>query len=233
MKLKNPIMLALDVDTDQHAMQILDQVQDSVGAIKIGPRLNLRYGAAFIEKVKDFAPVFVDNKYFDITSTVLAAVQASFDAGASFATVHALNGADTLHKLSILEQHLNQTRPFKILAVTVLTSWSQVNFTENFKPWSVHEHVVSMAKMAEQSGITGLVCSGHELALIQKHNLFKVVPGIRIEEDLKENTQDQKRVMTPKQAIDAGASGLVIGRSILNSKSPRDTVKRILESIHS
>lgn len=86
-KLRNPIMLALDVDTDEHALRILDQVQDSVGAIKIGPRLNLRYGATFIEKVKAFAPVFVDNKHFDITSTVLAAIQASFDAGASFATV--------------------------------------------------------------------------------------------------------------------------------------------------
>lgn len=228
MKLKNPIMLALDVDTDQQAYHILDQVQDSVGAIKIGPRLNLKYGAQFIDKVKDFAPVFIDNKYFDITSTVLAAVQSSFDAGATFATVHAMNGLDTLHKLSILEQHLNQTRPFKVLAVTILTSWSEQNFSENFKPMSVDEHVLTLTNLAEKSGLTGLVCSGHELALIRNKNLFKVVPGIRTEDD---NVQDQKRVMTPRQAMDAGASALVIGRSILNSKNPRETVKSILESL--
>ena len=111
--MKNPIMLALDVDADQVAFDLLDQIGDQVGAIKIGPRLNLKYGSGLVEKVSKHAPVFVDNKYFDITSTVLAAVKASFDAGATFATVHALNGLETLTELYLLELKLNKKKKSK------------------------------------------------------------------------------------------------------------------------
>ncbi len=229
-------MLALDVDSDQQAFSLLDQVGGLVGAIKIGPRLNLKYGASFIEKAAQYSPVFIDNKYFDITSTVLASVQASFDSGATFATVHALNGFETLSQLYALELKLNKIRPFKILAVTILTSWTQDQFPENFKNQTIEEHVSSLAELVARSGLSGLVCSGHELSLIRRtedptSRLFKVVPGIRIEEDLISNTQDQKRVMTPTQALESGANALVIGRSILNSKNPRQTVQKILETI--
>ncbi len=233
--LKNPIMLALDVDSDQQAFALLDQVGGVVGAIKIGPRLNLKYGAKFIEKASKYAPVFIDNKYFDITSTVLASVQASFDSGASFVTVHALNGLETLKELAILEKKLNDVRPFKILCVTILTSWSQENFPKNFKSLSVQDHVVALSQLVLNSGLSGLVCSGHELSLLrlidQSKLLFKVVPGIRIEEDLADNKQEQKRVMTPPEAMIEGAQALVIGRSILGAKDPRQTVQKILESI--
>ncbi len=234
--MKNPIMLALDVDSDQQAFALLDQVGDLVGAIKVGPRLNLKYGSSFIEKMSQQAPVFIDNKYFDITSTVLASVQASFDSGATFATVHALNGFETLSQLYMLELKLNKIRPFKILAVTILTSWTQDQFPENFKNQTIEEHVSSLAELVARSGLSGLVCSGHELSLIRRiedptSRLFKVVPGIRIEEDLSSNTQDQKRIMTPTQALESGANALVIGRSILNSKNPRQTVQKILETI--
>lgn len=231
MKLKNPVILALDFDTDSQAYRFLDQAGDLIGAVKIGPRLNLKYGSSIVEKAKSYAPVFVDNKYFDITSTVLAAIQTSFDSGATLATVHALNGAETLQHLSHLEKKLNQIRPFKILAVTILTSWSQQNFPENFVQQNIEDHVTSLVKMAEQAQLSGIVCSGHELSLFKQKNLFKVVPGIRIETDITDHKQDQKRVMTPRQAIDAGASGLVIGRSILNAKNPRETIQQILENI--
>lgn len=236
-KLRNPIMLALDVDTDDQASKILDQVGSQVGALKIGPRLNLKYGASIIEKAQKYAPVFVDNKYFDITSTVLAAAQTSFDAGASFVTVHSLNGAETLYQLAELERKLNQIRPFRILAVTILTSWSPESFADNFKTQSIGQHVLSLAQLVQKSGLSGLVCSGHELPLIQDMNLFKVIPGIRLESDLhgkvKKNTQDQKRVMTPKQAVQAGASAVVIGRSILSASEPRKVLQGILEGLSS
>jgi orotidine-5'-phosphate decarboxylase len=234
--LKNSIMLALDVDSDQQAFSLLDQIGDKVGAIKVGPRLNLKYGATFIEKTAKYAPVFVDHKYFDITSTVLASVQATFDAGATFATVHALNGIETLSQLYLLELKLNKIRSFKILAVTILTSWTKDQFPENFQDLTVEEHVSSLVEMVMRSGLSGIVCSGYELGLIRRiedptSRLFKVVPGIRVEEDIELNTQDQKRVMTPAQAMESGANALVIGRSILNSKDPRQTVQKILESI--
>lgn len=225
-------MLALDVDTAERAQVLLDTVGPHIGAIKIGPRLNLKYGEEFVKKISKLAPVFVDNKYFDITSTVLASVQASFDSGASFVTVHALNGIETMSALANLESQLNRQRPFKILAVTLLTSWDQNNLPENFRPLTVSEHVVSLAQQVIKSGLSGIVCSGHELALLKGHSLFKVVPGIRLENDLQEGSQDQKRVMTPRQALGEGASALVIGRSILNSPRPEQTVLKILESIN-
>ena len=90
--LKNPLILALDVDTTDDALKILDHVQDLLGGIKVGPRLVYRYGASFVTELAERAPVFVDNKYFDIPSTMVAAVKASFDAGATLVTVHAMAG---------------------------------------------------------------------------------------------------------------------------------------------
>ncbi len=100
------------------------------GGFKIGPRLVLKYGESIISQIAQYAPVFVDCKFFDITSTTVAAVRASFQAGASVVTVHAMNGYECLHELAKLEAELNSTRPFKILCVTILTSWSAKSFAE-------------------------------------------------------------------------------------------------------
>jgi orotidine-5'-phosphate decarboxylase len=226
--LKNPIILALDVDTDTEAYRILDSIGDDVGAIKIGPRLNLKYGLDFIQTLKKIAPVFIDNKYFDITSTVLAAIQTSFDSGATFVTIHALNGVQTLKAVAELEQKLNAVRPFKVLCVTILTSWSRHDLLPNFVNVNLDQHVTSLIKTVEESGLSGIVCSGQELTLIKSKDLFRVVPGIRLESD---NDDDQKRVITPKQAMHYGADALVIGRTILKSKSPKDAIRLILENL--
>lgn len=229
--LKNPLILALDVDEQKEAFQILDQVGDLVGAVKLGPRLIYRYGAEFVTEVSKKAPVFVDNKYFDIPSTMLAAVQASFDAGATLVTIHSLAGTAAMKELFKLETELNQRRPFKILAVTILTSWSQDSFPSNFHSWSVENHVRSLAQDVYNSGLTGLVCSGHELEHLNYPEIFKVTPGIRLSADHKNlQSEDQKRIMTPKQALGAGASALVIGRPILHANKPRETILEILES---
>ena len=87
--LKNPVILALDVDSKDQAFKILDHVGDLVGGIKLGPRMVYRYGGDLVKQFSEIAPVFVDNKYFDIPSTMVAAVRASFDAGATLVTVHA------------------------------------------------------------------------------------------------------------------------------------------------
>lgn len=225
--LKNPIILALDVDTKDEAKKILDQVGDLVGGVKLGPRLNYAYGAAIVTEFSKIAPVFVDNKYFDIPSTMESAVRATFLAGATLTTVHALAGQEALAKMTALELELNQTRPFKILAVTILTSWEKSSFPENFHSWSVENHVRSLSQLVYQAGLRGLVCSGHELEFITQKDFFTVIPGIRLESG---ETEDQKRVMTPKQAIKSGAKALVIGRAILKSAKPRETILEILES---
>jgi orotidine-5'-phosphate decarboxylase len=229
--LKNPLILALDVDTKEDALKILDHVGDLVGGVKLGPRLVYRYGASLVAEIAEIAPVFVDNKYFDIPSTMVAAVKASFDAGATLVTVHALAGKEALRALHLLEIELNQIRPFKILAVTVLTSWNQNSMPASFHSWSVENHVRSLTQEVYSSGLRGLVCSGHELEYLNYPGLFKVTPGIRLSTDqVQVQSEDQKRVMTPKQAVKAGASALVIGRPILQSHDPRKTIFEILES---
>ncbi len=229
--LKNPLILALDVDSKEDAFKILDHIGDLVGGVKLGPRLVNRYGAGLVSEVAEVAPVFVDNKYFDIPSTMVAAVKASFEAGATLVTVHALAGKEALRELHKLEMELNQIRPFKILAVTVLTSWSQNSMPASFHSWSVENHVRSLTQEVYNSGLRGLVCSGHELEYLNYPEIFKVTPGIRLSTDqIHIQSEDQMRVMTPKQAIKAGASALVIGRPILQAHDPRKTIYEILES---
>lgn len=229
--LKNPLILALDVDSKEDAFKILDHIGDLVGGVKLGPRLVYRYGASLVTEVAEIAPVFVDNKYFDIPSTMVAAVKASFEAGATLVTVHALAGKEALAALHKLETELNQIRPFKILAVTVLTSWNQNSMPASFHSWSVENHVRSLTQEVYNSGLRGLVCSGHELEYLNYPGFYKVTPGIRLSTDQSQvQSEDQKRVMTPKQAMKAGASALVIGRPILQSHDPRKTIFEILES---
>jgi len=226
--LKNPIILALDVDTLSEVRQILEQVGDLVGAIKLGPRLVYRYGADFVAQCASIAPVFVDNKYFDIPSTMVAAIKASFEAGATLATVHAMSGREALMALAKLEKELNKIRPFKILAVTILTSWDESSYPPVMQQKPVADHVYLLVKLVQDCGLTGVVCSAHELELLKDFTLYKVTPGIRPKSS---SVDDQKRVMNPLSAINAGAAALVIGRPILENPNPKQVIIDILQEL--
>ena len=217
--LKNPIIVALDMNNPDAALKLANEVGEIVGGIKVGPRLVMREGQSLITKLARIAPVFVDMKHFDIPSTMLSGVQASFDAGATLVTVHALAGREALLECANLEAKLNAQRPFKILAVTVLTSWTDQSIPESFQQKSISEHVLELATLAEESGLSGIVCSGHELDLLTYKKSYKVVPGIRM--DLQDH-QDQKRVMDPKVALQKGANALVVGRPILHADNPKE-----------
>ncbi len=140
---KMPFKISHDISSDKMTQQKLQSTfpnaipsanpniilnSNLAGGFKLGPRLLLKYGQSLIQEIAQYAPVFVDCKFFDITSTTMAAVRSSFEAGASVVTVHALNGKECLQALAKLEKELNQIRPFKILCVTILTSWSQGSF---------------------------------------------------------------------------------------------------------
>lgn len=217
--LNNPIILALDVDTQEEALRLVDELGDIVGGIKLGPRLCVRYGKDLIRRIADRAPVFVDNKYFDIPSTTVAAVEASFEAGASLVTVHALNGPETLSELSKLEKKLNKERPFKVLCVTILTSFSREHLSQSFKDQALDWHVKTLSQEVKSAGLDGLVCSAQDLSVISSDDFFIVTPGIRM--DLQDKG-DQKRIMGPKQALAAGAKALVVGRPILQAKNSKE-----------
>ncbi|MGZ3790999.1 MAG: orotidine-5'-phosphate decarboxylase [Bdellovibrio sp.] len=227
--MSNPLIVALDVDDPGQALKLADNLADVVGGFKVGPRLCLRYGQEFVKEIAARGPVFVDNKHFDIPSTMEAAVRASFEAGASLVTVHALSGYEALSKMAALEKELNQRRSFKILAVTILTSWDQNSLPVNLKQYPISQHVVELADLVLSAGMTGLVCSPHELDLLQNKGLYLVTPGIRSNMDA---LGDQKRVMGPYEAIKAGASALVVGRPIIEAKKPRETATEYVMAIY-
>lgn len=227
--MKNPIIAALDVDTREQALKLVDELGDIVGGFKLGPRLCLRYGQEFIREIAARAPVFVDNKHFDIPSTMEAAVRASFEAGASLVTVHALSGKEALQRMAAVEKELSQQRPFKILAVTILTSWDQNSLPSVIKPHLIPQLVTELADLVLASGLNGLVCSPHELDLLQNKGLYLVTPGIRFSMDA---LGDQKRVMGPRESIQAGASALVVGRPIIEAKNPRATATEYVMALY-
>lgn len=215
--LKNPLCVALDVDELYHAEKLANDLAPVVGGFKLGPRLLLRYGSEIIKSFTALAPVFVDCKFFDIPSTMASAVEASFEAGASLVTVHALAGSDALTEVAKIESQIRRDREVRVLAVTILTSWDEGSRPSIIRQDPIAKQVEELADLAEQSGINGLVCSGQELQLVSRPHRYCVVPGIRLS---LEKEHDQKRVMGPEEALRSGASVLVIGRPIIESKNP-------------
>jgi orotidine-5'-phosphate decarboxylase len=229
-ELKNPIIVALDVDSVDTCLRLADQLTGRVGAFKIGPRLVVRYGADLVAKLAKSAPVFVDNKYLDIPSTMEGAIRATFEAGATLATIHAWAGREALERLAKVEAELNQKRPFKILNVTVLTSFSEGTLAPGLEAAPIQSHVDRLARLAFDSGLTGIVCSPHEVEAVraQSQKGFLVTPGVRLSTD---QAGDQKRIETPAEAIRKGASALVIGRPIYEAKDPVAATENILSTL--
>ncbi len=235
LKMANPVIAALDVDSMDECLRIAYLLTSKngapkIGALKVGPRLCIRYGASLIQRLSEMAPVFVDNKYFDIPSTMESAIRATFEAGATLATVHAGAGPEALCRLAKVEAELNQIRPFKILAVTILTSFSQETLPANANALSISDQVERLARSVAENGLTGLVCSSHEAALLRKSlpSSFLVTPGVRMPGDA---PGDQKRIDTPADALRKGATALVVGRPIIESSDPVAALIKILSSI--
>ncbi len=216
--LNNPLIVALDVDDDRTALSLCDELSDVAGGFKVGPRLGLRYGADFLREIAKRGPLFVDHKFFDIPNTMETSVRAAFDAGASLVTVHLLAGEVALKRMVALEAELASIRPFKILGVSILTSWQDSDVPSNFKEQPVSRHVHDLLKLGEQCGLSGFVCSGEELVVATKNDYFFVVPGVRLDRD---KVHDQKRTLSPQAAIQKGASGIVVGRPIVEASQPK------------
>ena len=227
---KLPVYVALDLDTEEQALLMAKEIAPYVKGFKIGPRLCLRNGSSFLSKLKSYGKVFLDCKFFDIPSTMLSSVQTAFDLGVDMLTVHALAGEESLKKLAELENRLNMERNFRVLAVTVLTSFTQRSLPPMMQPQSLYSHVESLSNIVMKSGLTGLVCSGSELISLRKRypKAYLLTPGIRFASS---PLQDQKRVFTPQKAIQDGASALVIGRPIYQSKDPVRVCARLQKEL--
>ncbi|PWU13833.1 MAG: orotidine-5'-phosphate decarboxylase, partial [Bdellovibrio sp.] len=179
--LRSPLIVALDVDDLKQALKLAEELHDVAGCFKVGPRLVFRYGEAIIQQLARLAPVFVDCKFFDIPSTMVASVRAAFAAGASFVTIHALAGADALDLIARLEEELRQTRPFQILNVTILTSWEDHRLPPNWIQQPIERHVQSLVGQVVAAGMDGIVCSPLELRFLANRDLFLVTPGVRLD----------------------------------------------------
>ncbi|MES2855551.1 MAG: orotidine-5'-phosphate decarboxylase [Bdellovibrionota bacterium] len=228
--LQSPIIVALDVDSSDECLRLAKALKNKAGAFKIGPRLCMRYGSSLVTELSKFGPVFVDNKYLDIPNTMEHAVRATFESGATFTTIHTWAGLEALKRLGAVEKELAAKRPFRLLAVTILTSFTSETLPPGFESESVTNAVTDLSKLAIGCGLRGIVCSPHEVGIVRNisDEAFIVTPGVRLDT---ESNADQKRVLTPAAAIAAGSSALVIGRPIVDAKDPVEAMEKIIASI--
>lgn len=229
-QLSNPLFVAVDVDSAEAALELVRQTRAFVGGFKIGPRLCVRYGESLLKEVARHGALFIDNKYFDIPNTMLAAVRASFEMGASFCTVHAQAGGEALRRLAELEEELCAQRPFRILAITILTSFRQDSLPPVSRAMPLVEQTLALAQLTIDSGLSGLVCSPEEVEALRRRfpEAFLVTPGVRLSH---EDKGDQKRVSDPVTALRRGSSALVVGRPIYESLEPALAAKIYYEEI--
>ena len=233
--MKNPIIAALDVPDAESALKLAKAIAPAVGAFKIGKELFVSAGPDIVKRVRNTgASVFLDLKFHDIPNTVAKAVASATRLDVQMLTVHCCGGSAMLQgalkgATEAAEQTGNEV-PL-ILGVTVLTSMDERDLNEVNVLKTPEEQVIHLAKMATGAGLKGLVCSPKEIAPLREvlpPEVKLVTPGIR---PAGSATGDQKRVMTPAEAIEAGADWLVIGRPIYGADHPREAAESILEGL--
>jgi orotidine-5'-phosphate decarboxylase len=219
---KEKIIVPLDVPSEAEARRLIAILNGQVGLFKIGNQLFTRAGPSIVQEIKQAgSKVFLDLKFHDIPNTVQHAVESACGLGVDMLTIH-LSGGKAMCKAAVTGRGTSSTL---ILGVTVLTSLDDQALAEIGCGMAVREQVLLMATLAQQTGITGLVASPQELGVLREQfgSLFTtVIPGIR---PSWAEAGDQKRTMTPKEAIKAGADYLVA------AADPSGAVKRILEEL--
>lgn len=222
----NPVYLALDVPDIDQGKALLEQVKSYIGGVKLGMEFFYAHGLhGAMEIAKLGLPIFLDLKLHDIPNTVASALQSLHILEPSVLTIHAAGGR------AMMEDAKAAVSPHtKVVAVTVLTSLDQHDLTDIGVNDDSAGQVTRLTELAKSAGIDGIVCSGHEVSTAKKiwHDGFFVVPGLRLPSG---QQSDQKRVVTPRQARDSGASILVIGRPISRAEDPVKAAREILATI--
>ena len=231
---QNPIIAALDVPNAEAALKLAQQIAPAVGAFKIGGELFTAAGPDMVRRVRDTgAAVFLDLKFHDIPNTVMKSVASAVRLDVQMLTIHTAGGVAMMRAA---EESAQQTASQSgrnvplVLGVTVLTSIDTAGLEEIGCGSNVGKQVERLASLAVKAGLRGLVCSPLEIAGLRQilpPRVQLITPGIRTGA---EKADDQKRTLTPREAIDAGANWLVIGRPIYAAENPRAAAEKILAS---
>ena len=226
------ILIALDYDDQQTALAFVKQLSPDTCRLKVGKEMFTYFGPAFVKELVDLGfDVFLDLKFHDIPNTVAKAVTAAAKMGVWMVNVHASGGEQMMVKSREALSQFGNDAPL-LIAVTVLTSMGQEDLLGLGITKTPAEQVMSLAKLTQQSGLDGVVCSAWEASLL-KENLGKefklITPGIR---PAGASSDDQKRIMTPQEAIDVGVDYLVIGRPITKASDPQSVLQQINLSLN-
>jgi orotidine-5'-phosphate decarboxylase len=224
--MSGPIYVALDTPDLIKAKAIATRVRNHVGGIKLGLEFFMANGRHGVHEMAEIGlPIFLDLKFHDIPNTVAKAIQALRPLDPAILTVHAAGGRAMLE-----DAKAAAPTGTKVVAVTMLTSLDPSDLTSiGLKP-DPHEQVLRLTELARDSGVDGIVCSGAEVAAAKAlwPQGFFVVPGVRPADG---HHGDQKRVVTPRGALDAGASILVVGRPITQAEDPDQAARAIAATL--
>lgn len=235
MRVQNPIIVALDVPGVDAALKLAEELAPVVGAFKIGSELFTCAGPDIVRRIRGMGgSVFLDLKFHDIPNTVAKSVAAATRLDVQMLTIHTSGGLEMMRAAEASAQQTalqsGRNAPL-VLGVTVLTSMDGPALADLGHQTTVGKQVERLAQLAGQAGLRGLVCSPLEITALRQvlpQKVQLVTPGIRTGGD---KSDDQKRTLSAREAVAAGADWLVIGRPIYAAPSPRAAAERILASI--
>lgn len=230
------LIIALDLENDRDALSLVTELRDAVGMFKVGHQLFTAYGPDIVRRIVETgARVFLDLKYHDIPNTVASAAAEAVKLGVSIFNVHALGGSDMMKGAATsareTAERLGLPCPL-VLAVTILTSMDDQSIRRDLKiNRSLRREVTHLAELAQRAGMNGVVASPQEIRMLRKSirgRFVVLTPGVRPSWAGKD---DQKRIMTPGEAVACGADYLVIGRPVLRAPDRRAAVESIVREI--
>jgi orotidine-5'-phosphate decarboxylase len=226
-KAADKIIVALDVPTKRDALELVKKLRDQISFFKIGLQLYTAEGPEIVRAVLTTgASVWLDLKLYDIPNTVARAVESANRLGVQMLTIHLSGGSEMIRAATAA-----RARNMLLLGVTVLTSWTEETLRDIGIQDKVDDQVLRLAKLGVEAGIDGVVASPQEIKTVRREFGDKIkiaVPGIRLSWS---ERGDQRRTMTPREALEAGADYLVIGRPIAANRNPSEAVAKILEEL--
>jgi orotidine-5'-phosphate decarboxylase len=236
LKAADRLVIALDIDNDEEALGLVADLKGSVGMFKVGHQLFTAYGPDIVRRIIGMGGrVFLDLKYHDIPNTVAKASAEAAKLGVSIFNVHSLGGLDMMKAAAAAAKEAAGKHGLPepiVLAVTVLTSMDEMSLRRELKiTRSLQREVAHLARLAQRAGMHGVVASPQEIKMLRRSvrgEFVILTPGVRPAWAAKD---DQKRVMTPGEAVKTGADFIVVGRPVLKAPDRKAAVQKILEEI--